>query len=93
MRLTETERAENREALARMSLPQRLDHIFEYYKFPLVLILIAAVALGSVLYYKLTRREALLYVACANISVGDTLEGALGAGGSCGAAARGCAMS
>ena len=63
MRLTETERAENREALARMSLPQRLDHIFEYYKFPLVLILIAAVALGSVLYYRITSREKLLYLA------------------------------
>ena len=80
MKLTESERAENREALARMSLPQRLDHIFEYYKFPLVLILIAVVALGSVLYYRLTRKEALLFVACANVTVGDALEGALGEG-------------
>ena len=80
MRLTETERAENREALAAMSLTQRLDHIFEYYKFPLVLILIAVVALGSMLYYRLTRKETLLYVACANISVGETLDGALGEG-------------
>ena len=61
MKLTDRERAENREALAGMTLPQRLDHIFEYYKFPLVLTLIAAVALGSVLYYRLTRKEALLY--------------------------------
>ncbi len=77
MRLTDRERAENREALAKMNLSQRLDHIFEYYKFPLVLILIAAVALGSVLYYRFTRREALLYVAYANISMGDTLDRAL----------------
>ena len=77
MRLTDTERAENKEALARMNPLQRLDHIFEYYKFPLVLILIAVVALGSVLYYRLTRKEALLYVAYANISVGDTLDSAL----------------
>ena len=63
-----------------MNLLQRLDHIFEYYKFPLVLILIAVVALGSVLYYRLTRREALLYVACANVSVGDTLDNALSEG-------------
>ena len=80
MRLTESERAENREALAAMSLTQRLDHIFEYYKFPLVLILIAVVALGSMLYYRLTRRETLLYVACTNISVGETLDSALGEG-------------
>lgn len=77
MRLTDAERMENKEALARMNLLQRLDHIFEYYKFPLVLILIAVVAAGSVLYYRLTRREALLYVAYANISIGETLDGAI----------------
>ena len=80
MKLTDAERAENREALAHMNLLQRLDHIFEYYKFPLVLILIAAVALGSILYYRLTRKEALLYVACANLSIGDTLDSALSDG-------------
>lgn len=80
MRLTDAERAENKEALARMNLPQRLAHIFEYYKFPLVLVLIATVALGSVLYYRLTRREALLYVACANVSVGEALDSALSEG-------------
>ena len=78
MRLTDTERAENREALANMNLLQKLDYIFEYYKFPLVLILIAVVALGSILYYRLTRKEALLYGAFANISMGDTLDSALG---------------
>ena len=80
MKLTEAERAENREALAGMTLPQRLDHIFEYYKFPLVLILIAVVALGSVLYYRITGKETLLYAAYANIAVGDTLDSALGEG-------------
>ena len=80
MKLTDAERAENREALAHMSPLQRLEHIFEYYKFPMVLILIAAVAVGSVLYYRLTRKEALLYVAYANIAVGDTLDQALGEG-------------
>ena len=80
MKLTEREREENRRALADMSLPQRLDHILEYYKFPLVLALIAAVALGSVLYYRLTRRDALLYVGFANISVGETLDSELGEG-------------
>lgn len=80
MKLTDAERAENREALAGMNLLQRLDYIFEYYKFPLVLILIAAVSLGSILYYRLTRKEALLYVAYANISVGDALDSELSDG-------------
>lgn len=60
-----------------MTLSQKLDHVFEYYKFPLVLALIAAVALGSVLYYRLTRKDALLYVAYANIAVGDALDSKL----------------
>ena len=80
MKLTEAERAENREALAAMSLPQRLGYVLEYYKFPLVLALIAVVALGSVLYYRLTRKETLLYVAYANIAVGEDLDIALDEG-------------
>lgn len=80
MRLTESERAENREALSNMSLSGKLGYVFEYYKFPLALALIAAVALGSFLYYRLTRKDALLYVACANIAVGDDLDRALNEG-------------
>lgn len=80
MRLTESERAENREALSNMGPSEKLGYIFEYYKFPLVLALIAAVALGSVLYYRLTRREALLFVGFANIAVGDDLDRALNEG-------------
>ena len=80
MKLTESERAENREALSNMSLAGKLGYVFEYYKFPLALALIAAVALGSFLYYRLTRKDALLYVACANIAVGDDLDRALNDG-------------
>ena len=80
MRLTESERAENREALSNMGPSEKLGYIFEYYKFPLVLALIAAIALGSVLYYRLTRREALLFVGFANIAVGDDLDRALNEG-------------
>ena len=80
MKLTESERAENREALSNMSLSGKLGYVFEYYKFPLALALIAAVALGSFLYYRLTRKDALLYVACANIAVGDDLDRALNEG-------------
>lgn len=80
MRLTESERAENRAALAAMSPAEKLGHILEYYRFPLALALIAAVALGSALYYRLTRKEALLYTAFANIAVGEDLDAALNEG-------------
>ena len=80
MRLTDAERAENREALEAMSPWEKLGHVFEYYKFPMVLALIVIVAVGSVAYYRLTHRDALLYVACANISVGETLDAELNEG-------------
>ena len=80
MKLTDAERTENREALASMNPLQKIDHLLEYYRFPLVLLLIAAVALGSLLYYRLTRKETLLYVAYVNISVGDTLDSAISDG-------------
>ncbi len=80
MKLTDAERAEIRENFAAMSLPQKLDYIFDYYKFPLALALIAIVALGSVIYYRATHKEPVLYVAYANIAVGDALDGALGEG-------------
>ena len=80
MKLTEAERKENLEAFSAMSLPRKLEYIFEYFKFPLVLILIAVVALGSLLYSRWTHRDTLLYVAYANISVGDTMDAAMGEG-------------
>ena len=83
MRLTDAERAENKEALARMNLAQRLDHIFEYYKFPLVLMLIAVVALGSILYYRITYKNTLLCVAYANIAVHDVSPHEPGSSTSC----------
>ncbi len=80
MKLTEAERKENLEAFSAMSLPRKLEYIFEYFKFPLVLILIAVVALGSLLYSRWTHRDPVLYVAYANISVGDTMDAAMGEG-------------
>lgn len=80
MKLTDAERAENREAFAGMTLPERLEYIFEYYKFPLVLILIAAVALGSILYSRITHKDALLYLGYTNIAVGGVLDSELGEG-------------
>lgn len=80
MKLTQAERTENREAFRDMGIPEKLDYIFTYYKFPLVLALISAVALGSVAYNRLTHKDARLYAAYANISVGSVLDNALNQG-------------
>jgi hypothetical protein len=71
MRLPEHEREAHRQAFRAMSLPQKLEYIFAYYKLPLVLVFIAAVALGSVLNYQLTHKEPVLYVAYCNVGLPD----------------------
>lgn len=80
MKLSEQERAEHRASFALMTIPEKLEYIFAYYKFPLVLAAIALIALGSVVYKKVTHKDALLYVACANVSMGQTLDEALNEG-------------
>ena len=73
MRLTERERADRRAAFRRMTLPEKAEFIFAYYKLPLVLLLLALVAVSTVLYHAVTGKEAVLYLGCANVSLGDDL--------------------
>lgn len=73
MKLPEHERQAHRDAFRAMSLAQKADYIFAYYKLPLVLAFIVLVALGSVLNYKLTHRDAVLYVGLVNVAADDAL--------------------
>ena len=57
-----------------MSPQKKLDHIYTYYKWPLLLGLIALIALGSVLHRQLTKKESVLCLALANVAVGEDLE-------------------
>lgn len=74
MKLPEHERQAHREAFKRMSLAQKAEYIFAYYKLPLILTLIAVVFAGSVTHRLLTEKEAVLYVAYANVAVPDELD-------------------
>ncbi|MBR1828986.1 MAG: hypothetical protein IJ781_05685, partial [Atopobiaceae bacterium] len=74
MELPEHERRAHREAFRKMSLAQKAEYIFAYYKLPLVLAFIALVAVGSVLHQRLTTKDALLYVGMANVSVNEEAE-------------------
>ena len=77
MKLTERERADRREAFRHMSAAQKADYIFSYYKLPIVLTLLFAYILGYGLYRHFSRKEVLLYVACANVAVSDETAEAL----------------
>ena len=75
MKLTAQERTDRREAFRRMSAAQKADYIFSYYKLPIVLTLLFAYILCYGLYRHFSRKEVLLYVACANVVISeDTAE-------------------
>lgn len=75
MKLTAQERTDRREAFRRMSAAQKADYIFSYYKLPIVLTLLFAYILCYGLYRHFSRKEVLLYVACANMVISeDTAE-------------------
>lgn len=74
MKLTKQEKAARRAAFQAMSPQKKLDYIYTYYKWPLLLGLIALIALGSVLHRQLTKKESVLCLALANVAVGEDLE-------------------
>lgn len=74
MKLTPQEKAARRAAFQALSPEKKREHIWEYYKWPILLGLLALLILCSTLHRQLTRREPVLYLALANVSVGDTLE-------------------
>ena len=80
MKLTQQERAVIRESFAAMTLPQKAEYVFAYYKPLLLAVAVGLIVLCSVTHRFFTYREPLLYVAYANVSVGDTLDAALGDG-------------
>ena len=77
MKLTKQEKAARRAAFQAMSPQKKLDHIYTYYKWLVLLGLIALIALGSVLHRQLTKKEPVLCLALANVAVGEDLENKL----------------
>ena len=74
MKLSEKEKAAHRAAFRSMSLQEKLEHIFTYYKWPILLGLVALVILGSTVRRQLTKKEPVLYLGYANVEVGEDLE-------------------
>lgn len=77
MKLPEKERQAHRDAFRAMSLPEKADYIFSYYKLPIVLAIIACVAVGSALYGWLTYKEPVLYLGFTNVAISDEKSAAL----------------
>lgn len=80
MSLSPQERAARRDAFRKMDTAGKAEYLFEYYKLPIILALIALALLCSTLYRQLTKKDVLLYSAYINVSVGDSLDEKLGPG-------------
>ena len=80
MKLPEKEKAAYRAAFRAMSPAKKAEHIYTYYKWPILLGLIVLLILGSALHRALTEKQPVLYLAFANVTVGSELEEALTAG-------------
>ena len=77
MKLTPQEKAARRAAFQAMSGAKKREHIWEYYKWPILLGLLGLIVLGSILHNALTKKEPVLYLALANVAAGEELEAAL----------------
>ena len=74
MKLSEKEKAARKAAFRAMSPAEKLEYIADYYKWPILLSLLAAIVLFSVAHRVLNRKEPVLYVAMAGVVVGEDLE-------------------
>ena len=80
MKLTPQERADRRASFRRMSLSEKLDYLYTYYKLPILLACIALFLLGAGIYHLFTQKDVRLYLACVNVSISSSLEEDLNGG-------------
>ena len=74
MILSKEEKAAHRAAFRDMSPSQKLDHIFTYYKGPILLGLVALLILGWAVHRQFTQKQSILSLAFANVAAGEDLE-------------------
>lgn len=80
MKLSSEERAHLRASFHNMSISNKVDYIFTYYKLPIILVIITVFMLGYTVYGLVTKKEVLLYTAYINVSVSDSLNKDLSTG-------------
>lgn len=77
MKLSPAERTGQKEAFRKMTAREKIDHIYTYYKWPILLGLVAMVILCSTIHRMVTRKDVVLYTAYVNVAVGADLESVL----------------
>lgn len=79
-RLTPKELADRKASFREMSLAAKAEYIYDYFKLPILLGLVALYLVGSTVYRQVTKKEAVLYCAHINVSAGEDLEAQLNEG-------------
>lgn len=80
MKLTRQERAALRASFQEMGPADKAGYIWEYYKLPIALGLLALAFVCSTVYRQATKKEVLVYSALINVSAGDELASRLDEG-------------
>lgn len=80
MKLSQKERDHLKASFRKMSLADKVDYIFTYYKLPIVVVLVLVYFVCYTVYRQVTKKEVFLYSALMNISVGEDLESQLNEG-------------
>ena len=74
MKLSAEERRQRQEMFQQLSRAKKLEHIWLYYKAPILLTILALGILLSGVYRAATKKEPVVYLACVNVSIGEDLE-------------------
>lgn len=74
MKRSPEEIAALRESFRKMDTAHKLEHIYTYHKWTILLILIALYILGSTVHRELTKKEPVLYLGLVNVAVGEDLN-------------------
>lgn len=77
MKLTQKERDHLKASFRKMSLRDKVDYIFTYFRLPIVVGLVLLYFVSYTVYRQVTKKEAVLYTALMNISVGEDFESQL----------------
>lgn len=80
MKLTQKERDHLKASFRKMSLPEKVDYIFTYYRLPIVVGLVLLYFVGYTVYRQVTKKDVAVYTALMNISIGDDFESQLNEG-------------
>lgn len=74
MKLTKEQKAAHRAAFREMNPAEKLEYVWEYYSWPILLALLVLSVLLWSARRELTKKEPVLYLALTNVTVGEDLE-------------------